>query len=84
MRPEPTLNDTPAGMTGAEWRGLMAEGEALLAKGCELERAGDVEQAVEILMQALGLLAGHLARCSRRLRRSRRVRGRLGRVGAWQ
>ena len=59
MRPESTLNDTPAGMTDAEWRGLMAEGEALLAKGCELERAGDVEQAVEVLMRALGLLAGH-------------------------
>ena len=39
--------------------GPVAEATALLERGGELERAGKVEGAAEVLLRALGILAGH-------------------------
>ena len=39
--------------------GVVSQAQALLEEGADLERAGEVERAVEALMRALSLLAGY-------------------------
>jgi len=66
--------------TGAAWRALETQAQALLDEGSALERGGEVERAVEVLLQALSLLAGqgHHPLGADLLYRTGTLRARLG------